>query len=141
MLLLKECSFDLIIQVINEEDGASYMWTEDKFTDRLYLMKDLHNIFAQTGELNFNDREKDPFLDENERIFIGMGFYMLKGLAYMFDNPCEITLVGNLNEQTGGKLLVNLVPTDATGNREIPNEMNPDDPMETGNLLDFILEL
>lgn len=111
------------------------MWSEDKFTDRLYIMKDLYNTFTQTGELNFTDTQNDPFWDENEPIFIGMGFYMLKGLAYMIDNPVEISLVGNLNEQAGGKLMVNLIPTDQTGNRDIPGEMIPEDPMKMGKLM------
>ncbi len=132
--MMKECTFDLLIQVINGEDGTSYMWSEDKFTDRLYIMKEMHNTFVQSGELTLPSKEKDPFWDENEPIFIGMGFYMLKGLAHMMDNPVDICLIGNLNEHTGGKLLVNVIPTDRNGNREIPPDSIPEKPADLSKL-------
>eukprot|EP00831_Metopus_contortus_P021323 TRINITY_DN19513_c0_g1_i4.p1 TRINITY_DN19513_c0_g1~~TRINITY_DN19513_c0_g1_i4.p1 ORF type:complete len:241 (+),score=42.08 TRINITY_DN19513_c0_g1_i4:133-855(+) len=84
----------------------------------------------------------DPFWDENEPIFIGMGFYMLKGLSYMLDNPVEITLIGNLNEHTGGKLNVNVIPTTPEGSRDLPSDMIPEDPAElVGGRLDFQVEI
>lgn len=142
MQVLKECTFDLVIHVVNGEDGTSYMWTEDKFTDRLYMMKDMYNTFVQFGELTLPEKEFDPFWDENEPIFIGMGFYMLKGLAYMIDNPVDICLIGNLYEHTGGKLYMNVVPTDAEGNREIAQEQMPESPQDLINTqMDLLVEI
>jgi len=140
--MLKECTFDLFIQVLNGEDGTSYMWSEDKFTDRLYLIKDMYNEFVQKGELTLPEKEKDPFWDENEPIFIGMGFYMLKGLAHMIDNPVDVNLIGNLYEHSGGKLYLNIVPVDSEGNKDIPPEAIPNDPMELVNSqMDFMVEI
>lgn len=54
------------VEVSNNDYGEKYLWSSDKFYDRLLVMRDLVNIFFQTNELPKLKPVDDPFYDEPE---------------------------------------------------------------------------
>ena len=87
-------------------------------------------------------KEDDPFWDPPEPRLIGQGFLKIQALAYLMDNPSDLTLVGE-NFQSGN-LNVNLIPTDDTGTRNLSDDIEDglepavDDPTELqGKRFDF----
>jgi hypothetical protein len=65
------------IKVEDFDHSQVYLWTPEKFRERLIIMKDL---FAQYGEQgiipNVSDIE-NPFNDDPEPMLIGEGYYSL----------------------------------------------------------------
>lgn len=58
-------------------------------------------------------QKEDPFWDPPTPSLIGRSFLTTKTLTYMFDNPATIPILGE--DEQCGELVVNLVPTDETG--------------------------
>ena len=69
--------------------------------------------FYESGSLPSTNNINDPFWDPPEPHLIGQGFLSLQPLAYLIDNPAELSLVGDTGEC--GSILVNLVPLDENG--------------------------
>lgn len=83
---------EIQIQVLNFETDNVYIWSTNKFYDKLEMMKDMIN-----REDNFDSRDKaeeDPFSDRAEPLLIGQVFYKLEPLAYLIDNPATISVIG-----------------------------------------------
>lgn len=105
------------------------------------MMRDLLSTYEAEGDLPELDSNDNPFLDEPEPILIGEGYYRLEGLGYLIDNPAVVNLIGNTFE-VFGKLEVNIIPCDASGTLEPPDEILPDEPKDLiNNRIDFIVEI
>ncbi len=48
---LKKANMSLQIEVKNKEDGTHYNWSEEKFMDRLGVVRDLINGYFDSGEI------------------------------------------------------------------------------------------
>jgi hypothetical protein len=48
---LKMAKNVLQVKVTNNEEGSSYLWDEEKFNNRLFIIKDLVEEFFETGKL------------------------------------------------------------------------------------------
>jgi hypothetical protein len=70
----------------------SYVWTTEKFMDKLTMMRDLMATYEEVGELRDLQPEDNPFYERPEPILIGEGLYRLEGLAYLMDNPVDVNL-------------------------------------------------
>jgi hypothetical protein len=51
---LKKAKVAIQIQVSNKEEGTHYLWSEDKFVDRVEVIRDLINTYLDTGEVPVN---------------------------------------------------------------------------------------
>ena len=113
------------VKVEDFDHSQIYLWTPEKFRERLIIMKDL---FAQYGEQgiipNVSDIES-PFSDAAEPMLIGEGFYKLDGLANLIDNPSTVCLMGK-TFKIHGKLEVNILPVNFDGSEDL--EFIPDEP-------------
>ena len=59
---------------------------------------------------------------------IGQAYYSLKPLAFLIDNPNELTILGNSEDGNCGKLVVNVRPVDEDGMDDLPDELIPEEP-------------
>jgi len=73
---------------------------------------------------------------------LGQGYYALKPLAFLIDNPCTIPIIIQ-GGKSKTKMNVNVVPCDASGDPDgIPEEMFTDNPEDLrGHRMDFIVEI
>ena len=132
---LKEAKSDFKIKVDNKEDGYFYMWDDDKFTNRLFMMRELLNEYFDTGNMpDFSDKANDPFWDPPESVLIGTSYLQLKLLGCMLESEQECgiisTSVGSNKSGNNGKLDVSYWPCTATGDLELPEELEVETPEE-----------
>ena len=58
------------------------------------MMRDVVNIFQESGDVPDLEPSDDPFFDFVEPLLIGQGYYKLEPLAYLIDNPAVISIIG-----------------------------------------------
>ena len=85
--LLKARKEQLEIRVDDYIHDELYMWSPNKFKDRLIVMRDLLATYEDKGELPEMKPDDNPFFDAPKPILIGEGYYMLQPLANLIDNP------------------------------------------------------
>jgi hypothetical protein len=75
------------IKVDNREGGYFYIWDPDKFSNRVYEMRELYNEYCDNlGKIpDFSDKSKDPFWDNPEPVLIGKSYLGLASLGYTLD--------------------------------------------------------
>ena len=54
----------------------------------------MSETYFVTGVIPTLDQKDDPFWDPPEHSLIGRGFLNTKTLAYVFDNPVELPIIG-----------------------------------------------
>lgn len=88
-------------------------------------------------------KEEDPFWDPPEPILVGKAYYALSHLANLFDNPFDAKIIDATRMQAAGKLMVNLVPTDAEGKAsESPLADKIESPEDLiGERVDFLIKV
>jgi hypothetical protein len=109
---------------------------------KLEKMKEMTNYYYETGSFMEVEPEEDPFYGKPKPSKIGQGYYALKPLAFLIDNPCSIPIIIQ-GGKAKAKLEVNIVPCDSTGDPDgISEEMFTDNPDDLkGHRLDFIVEI
>lgn len=103
----------------NRELGYNYNWDVDEFNERYHQVKYLWERYLETNELPSLSPEEDPFYDPPIELQIGSGFLTTLSLAHLLDNETELALVHDNGEC--GSILVNLIPTDETGEINLSN--------------------
>lgn len=130
------------VKVENFDIGAVFIWSADKFQDKLAMMRDVLKEYEDNefAEMTL-EPEQDPFYERPEPILLGQAFYMLEGLAYLMDNPRKIPIIAT-NNKICGELSVNLVPCDEEGNEDLDEDLLSDEPMDLLNQsLDFKVKI
>jgi hypothetical protein len=84
----------IAIKVVNREVGYSYWWDVDTLSNRYYIIKDMSEQYFETGNIPILDQTNDPFWDPQVPTLIGRGFLTTKALAFMFDNPATLPIIG-----------------------------------------------
>ena len=133
------------IRVENKELGYTYFWDLEKFANRYFMIKELLEQYFEDNNCIFNlDPNQDPFFDHPQHICYGQGFLKMLSIAYLLDNPIDLTIVGDTGQV--GMLDVNLIPVDPDG-QEIEEDDERfdefvDDPTQLlGNRLDFKVKI
>lgn len=136
---LKNSKSTVKIKVNNHEDGYEYMWDPEKFSDRLYIMRDVMNEYFDSGKLPKLSKEEDPFWDPKEAVLIGRAYLYLKSLGYMLNNENNCKIINTNSQGNCGQLKCDVKPTDSTGEADdCPEELMVDDPQELlGKSIDF----
>ncbi len=111
-----------MIKVVNKDSGTCYWWDPQTLSNRYYIIKDMSEQYFETGVIPVLTEKEDPFWDPAAPALIGRCFLTTKALTYMFDNPATLPMIGE--DEQCGELLVNLVPTDETGTRNLCEEMD-----------------
>ena len=135
--LLKQRKEKPEIKVENYDTQQIYLWTPEKFRERLTSMRDMISFYGDSPQDN-------PFVDEPEPLLIGEGYYSLEALANFIDNPAIINLIGPTFE-VHGKLEVNIIPVnpDGTGTGDDEEvELIPDEPSDLiDQRIDFLVQI
>eukprot|EP01138_Halocafeteria_seosinensis_P014116 gb/GECG01014414.1/.p1 GENE.gb/GECG01014414.1/~~gb/GECG01014414.1/.p1 ORF type:complete len:1196 (+),score=251.93 gb/GECG01014414.1/:1-3588(+) len=87
-------------------------WHYDKFVNRLYIMREMYQIFVEEGrtlEGNPYTGENDPFFDPAENERIGKATIYLDPLLYVLDVD-EATPIIDYKGAENGELLVRMIP-------------------------------
>ena len=84
---------EIVIKVDNFEDGYYYQWSEEKFQDRLFMLRDLVNEYFDSGLLPTLTQEDDPLWDPPEPQIIGQSFLSLKSLGYLIENGMDAKIL------------------------------------------------
>jgi hypothetical protein len=132
--LLKQRKEKPEIKVENYDTQQIYLWTPEKFRERLTSMRDMISFYGDSPSDN-------PFVDEPEPLLIGEGYYSLEALANFIDNPAQINLIGPTFE-VHGKLEVNIIPCnpDGSGQDGEDLELLPEDPSDLiDQRIDFVV--
>jgi len=134
---------EILIRVDNGEVGYYYMWDEDKFQNRLYMMRDLVNEYFETGELPDLKQEEDPYWDPPDPVLIGQCFLRLQNLLYLVENEQELKILSTEGKSgVRGLLMAKYFPMDSTGEGDPPEDDLPDEPDDMlGKPIDFRIEL
>ncbi|CDW79443.1 kinesin motor domain containing protein [Stylonychia lemnae] len=134
---------DIVIKTENFEEGYYYQWPEDKFNDRIFMMRDLVNEYFESGTLPKLTHDTDPFWDPPEPMLIGQSFISMKNLGYLIENEMESKILSSEgNSGVRGQLSVKYFPTDEAGQGE-PNEDDlPEEPEDLlGKPVTFRVEI
>jgi len=138
--ILKSRKAEIFVKVSNKDRGDVYLWEMEKFMDRLYVIRELVNNYFDTNQIPEMEGENDPFWDPPQPQMIGFGYYKLEPLAYLIDNPHTVSLIGSDQKGLVGKLEVNILPTDASGWDEPPEDIIPNQPEDLiGKRIDFVV--
>lgn len=119
---------EFLIKVDNREDGVSYLWNADKFTNRIFLMREKYNEYVDNlGKIpDFSNKDEDPFYDVPQPIMLGKSYLELASLSYMIDSD-KAAGVYTTNtaypDGTCGTLYISYTPCDADGTGEPPDEL------------------
>ncbi|OMJ74646.1 hypothetical protein SteCoe_26390 [Stentor coeruleus] len=123
---------ELKVEVVSQDYGLIWYWDSDKFEDRLCMLREL------IDEKNVPSPDEDPLWDPPEENLIGKGYYSLKPLGLLFDNPFDILIISAWGGDAG-YLRMNIVPIDEDG--QLLDE-GPDTPDELINqLINFQVEI
>ena len=137
----EERNYDIEVKVNNLDTEEQYIWDRHKFKDRLMVMRDYLGVYEETGMVEDINTGDNPFTDMREPAVIGYGYFRLEPLSYLIDNPVQIELIGT-NYENHGKLDVNIIPVDAEGNDDIPDEDVPEQPEDLLNRrIDFLVQI
>lgn len=117
---------ELQIKVQNYETGQVYIWSQEKFQDKLMEMRDALQAF-EDQDFKELTKDQDPFYEEPQPILLGQAYYMLGGLPYLLDNPRVVPVIAP-NNDIYGEIHMNVVPCDPDGNEELDEDQMTDDP-------------
>ena len=128
---LKNSKSKVKVKIMNKEDGTQYLWDPEKFSDRLYMIRDVLNDYFDTGKMPKLEKEEDPFWDPEEAHLIGKAYLYLKSLGYMLDNKTVCKIMNTNTSGDLGTLTVGVIPTDESGEADMcPEELEVDNPSE-----------
>jgi len=123
---------EVFVKVDNNETNYFYLWSTDKFMNRLYMMRENLNEFFDSGTMpDFSDHDKDAWWDPPEPLCIGTSYLSLKMLGYSLDNELEAKILSSEGQQgTRGTISIKYWPCDANGSDELDDELQVEDPSE-----------
>lgn len=119
--LLKQRKEKPEVKVENFDTNQVYLWTPEKFRERLILMRDMMHQLGEHGLEN-------PFADDAEPLLIGEVFYKLEALANLIDNPISQHIIGT-TYGVHGRLDLNIIPCNPDGTYE-DLDFIPDEPAD-----------
>ena len=125
---------DFKIKVDNREDKYFYMWDLDKFSNRVFMMRELLNEYFETGTIpDFSNKDNDPFWDPPEPVLIGTSYLSLKSLSYMIGVDGKINIMSTTSTSgnaQSGMLDATYTPVTYDGDEDIPEEYEVNEPEE-----------
>lgn len=85
---------------IDRPNDPSLLWDNEKFTNRLYLMRELYQDFMSIGYLEVS-LENDPFYDPPEEQLIGRALIYLDPLSYLLEVEEATPIIDYKGQQKG----------------------------------------
>eukprot|EP00753_Platysulcus_tardus_P020392 PLAT8018.2.p1 GENE.PLAT8018.2~~PLAT8018.2.p1 ORF type:complete len:1234 (-),score=747.63 PLAT8018.2:64-3765(-) len=97
--------------VYDDNSRPKALWDSEKFTSRLYLMREMYQAFLEVDrvieDLGYTE-ETDPFFDPPEDQLIGRALIYLDSLSYLLDIE-EVTPIIDYKGKQEGELLVDIL--------------------------------
>ena len=111
---------NVVIKVENHEENYFYEWPADKFSNRIFMIRELLEEFFDTGELPVLTKEEDPFWDPPNPILVGQSFLQLQNLSLYFENKMENAAILSIDGKGGknGTICVEYLPCNKVGETE-----------------------
>jgi len=123
---------ELKVEVVNSDYGLIWLWDTDKFEDRLCMLREMVDEMGQPSP------DEDPLWDPPEENLLGKGYYSLKPLGLLFDNPFDILIISTTGGDAGF-LRMNIIPVDEDG---VALDEGPETPEElVGQFINFRVEI
>ncbi|XP_062574589.1 kinesin-like protein KIF28P isoform X2 [Saccostrea cucullata] len=111
----QQAAKEVQIRVTNQINKKVWVWSREKFLHRKDLMEELYCKFMD-GESLPQGRDKDPFWDPVEDIFLGSCHVMLQSLSYCVETDEHFTL-HNYHGREEAVIKVGIFPLDQKGAR------------------------
>ncbi|KAH9413825.1 hypothetical protein DERP_009423 [Dermatophagoides pteronyssinus] len=131
------------VHVLNSNTGQEFLWSKEKFLDRMYFMKQMYH-FYETGEEEWDvPLEEDPFTENlNAECLIGTAQLYLQPLAYMIEIKEHLS-VNDFTGQEIGVINIEIIPCDENGQEYgEQDDVYVDTPQELlGKSLNFIVKI
>lgn len=130
---LKDSKREFKIKVDNKEEGYFYMWDPEKFTNRLFMMRENVNEFFDTGVIpDFSNHDEDAFWDPPEAVLIGTSYLKLQNLGYCLESDGKISIFSTSGSADGknGEVDASYWPVTATGEEDLPDDLLVEQPEE-----------
>lgn len=122
----------LKVEVIHNGYGNIWLWDPEKFEDRLCMLREmLDDPYQQSFD-------EDPLWDPPEEHLLGKGYYSLKPLGLLFDNPFDILIISTTGGDAGF-LRMNIVPTTDEGEYAEEGPVTPEELI--GKVISFRVEI
>lgn len=105
---------DVYIQIENTDNSAPpALWHYDKFMNRLYIMREMYQVFVENDKslsgTVYMDVENDPFYDPPEHQQIGKSTLLLNSLTFCIGIE-ETTPIIDYKGTEKGELMVRILP-------------------------------
>jgi len=97
---MPELKAEVQVKVKNFETSQVYVWSQEKFRDKLVEMRDALQAFEEQDFTELT-KDQDPFYEEPQPILLGQAYYMLGGLPYLLDNPRQVPIIAPNNDVYG----------------------------------------
>uniref|UniRef100_T1K6K6 Kinesin motor domain-containing protein n=1 Tax=Tetranychus urticae TaxID=32264 RepID=T1K6K6_TETUR len=106
---------EVMVKLINDEFGQEFLWPKDKFVNRLFMMKEIYQNYAQ-GDENWNPSpDKDPFLeDQKTEVLIGIVQVYLQPLAFLVELKEQLEVLDYKGTEIG-IINIEIVPCTSDG--------------------------
>eukprot|EP00163_Fabomonas_tropica_P030977 TRINITY_DN720_c0_g1_i9.p1 TRINITY_DN720_c0_g1~~TRINITY_DN720_c0_g1_i9.p1 ORF type:complete len:1000 (+),score=355.26 TRINITY_DN720_c0_g1_i9:680-3679(+) len=130
---------DVTVQMTDLTTDTSWMWDRNKFINRVFLMRELYELASESGpEAAKVEKEKDPFWESTDEIYIGKCVVQLSSLGYLIETEDLFSITDHAGN-SHGKLQVELLPCTAEGVSEGYEEFVEDPAELLGKPLNFLL--
>eukprot|EP00002_Diphylleia_rotans_P034349 TRINITY_DN7368_c0_g2_i2.p1 TRINITY_DN7368_c0_g2~~TRINITY_DN7368_c0_g2_i2.p1 ORF type:complete len:836 (+),score=169.73 TRINITY_DN7368_c0_g2_i2:118-2625(+) len=136
---------ELRVQMTSHTSNTYWIWTSEKFVNRVYIMREFYQKFIDGEEMNMS-QENDPFWDPNEPVLIGVATVYLKSVTYYIEFDDDVDLLDYKGKHEG-TLHIKVLPCTDKGVPLIEFDDTEDqyyieEPEELiGRRLDFIVEI
>ncbi|XP_050706833.1 kinesin-like protein KIF28 isoform X2 [Eriocheir sinensis] len=130
------------VKMKNLSNGTEFVWTKEKFLNRLYMMKEMYQKYEDEDEWQKPD-EEDPFKESlDTEVHIGTVQVNLQPIAYNVELKEQLEIT-NYKGIDVGLMNVELVPCDTSGREYTEaDDMFVDDPSDlVGKPLNFKVKI
>eukprot|EP00736_Rhodelphis_marinus_P010497 Rmarinus@m.16130 len=127
----------LHVHMTDLKTSRTWLWSKDKFMNRVYIMRDVYEKFEETGSCDVKE-EEDPFWDPVEETMIGMCTLYMSCLAYKLESE-EWLKLSDYKGNKEGELYVELNPCSPDGSLLGEDDFVEDPEDMLGKRLDFMV--
>ena len=88
---------EVFIKMKHLENGSEYLWPKSKFLNRLYVMKDMYQRYAEGEEPWDLPSDQDPFQESTDTVVvIGTARIFLQSLSYLVHHNISASFFSKL---------------------------------------------
>eukprot|EP00276_Gloeochaete_wittrockiana_P018094 CAMPEP_0184337354 /NCGR_PEP_ID=MMETSP1089-20130417/5742_1 /TAXON_ID=38269 ORGANISM="Gloeochaete wittrockiana, Strain SAG46.84" /NCGR_SAMPLE_ID=MMETSP1089 /ASSEMBLY_ACC=CAM_ASM_000445 /LENGTH=1226 /DNA_ID=CAMNT_0026663017 /DNA_START=221 /DNA_END=3901 /DNA_ORIENTATION=- len=138
---------EIMVKVQHAPSKSVWMWSLEKFENRLHMIREIYNNFMELGGAQPNiPKDQDPFWDPPEDVVIGRAQIYLQAISYLFDVE-ETTPIVDYKGKKDGSIRIGIYPCTKDGSKisgggDAAEEMEIEKPEDLiGKRLDLLIEV